>query len=170
MDGFSLKKDGTGRIAVLALLTACAIIMGYVETILPLDLGIPGVKPGLCNIVILITMIMFSWKEALIVSIVRILAVGFMFGSLFSIAYSTAGTLLAILIMTILFRVGRFGLIGISASGGAMHGIGQMLVAKAVLPALPFAGYTSILILTGVLTGTIVGFISYELLRRICPG
>jgi heptaprenyl diphosphate synthase len=156
-----------GKLPVLALLTACAIIMGYVEAVLPLDIGIPGVKPGLCNIVILAALILFSWKEALLVSVVRILAVGFMFGNLFSISYSMAGTICAILIMTVLLNTGRFGLLGISASGGAMHGMGQMIVAKAVLPALPFAGYASVLILSGIVTGALVGLISYEILRRI---
>lgn len=166
MEQIRVKNSHTKKIAYLALLTACAIIMGYVEAILPLDLGIPGVKPGLCNIFILITLILFSWKEALMVSIVRILAVGFMFGNLFSISYSMAGTLFAVFIMTLLVHTGRSGLIGISASGGAMHGIGQMLVAKLILPALPFTGYTSVLIISGVITGTVTGFIVYEIIRR----
>ena len=167
MNKASKDQYKTRRIAILALLTACAVIMGYVEAVLPLDIGIPGVKPGLCNIVIIAALILFSWKEALLVSAVRILAIGFMFGNLFSISYSMAGTLCAIFIMTILVNTGRFGLLGISASGGAMHGLGQMIVAKAVLPALPFAGYASVLILSGLVTGALVGFISYELLRRV---
>lgn len=166
MEKVKEKKLNTKKLAYLALLAACAIIMGYVEAILPLDLGVPGVKPGLCNIFILITLILFSWKEALMVSVVRILAVGFMFGNLFSISYSIAGTLFAVFIMSLLIHVGRSGLVGISASGGAMHGIGQMLVAKLILPALPFTGYTSVLILSGVVTGTVTGFIVYEILRR----
>ncbi|MBQ7584538.1 MAG: Gx transporter family protein [Lachnospiraceae bacterium] len=167
MDRPSMNKNISKRLALLALLTACAIIMGYVEALLPLDFVIPGVKPGLCNIVILITLIMFSWREALLVSFVRILAVGFMFGNLFSISYSTAGTVFAVFIMAVLLNTGRSGLLGISASGGAMHGIGQMMVAKLVLPALPFAGYASILILSGTVTGALVGLISYEMLKRV---
>ena len=166
MDKKTVTEKMTKKTAVMALLTACAIIMGYVEAVLPLDLGVPGIKPGLCNIVIIITLILFTWKEALAVSVIRILAVGFMFGNLFSISYSMAGTLFAICIMTLLLNAGRFGLMGISASGGAMHGIGQMLVAKLVLPALPFAGYASVLILSGVITGVLVGLISYEILKR----
>lgn len=161
------NEKSSHRLALLALLTAAAMILGYVEALLPLDPGIPGVKPGLCNIVILITLVLFSWKEAVLVSIVRILAVGFMFGNLFSISYSFAGSMLAILVMTALIHLGHFGFMGISASGGAVHGIGQMLVAKIVLPSLPFAGYLSVLILSGILTGCITGLIAWEIYRRV---
>ncbi|MBQ9361639.1 MAG: Gx transporter family protein [Lachnospiraceae bacterium] len=162
-----IENNGNKRVALLAMLTALAILIGYVESLIPLNFSIPGVKLGLCNIVILITLIMFSWKEALLVSIIRILVVGLLFGNVFSIAYSMAGALLALCIMALLLRIDRFGMIGISASGGASHGIGQLLVAKAVLPALPFAGYASILIFTGLLTGCVVGLITYEIHKRL---
>ncbi len=161
------NEQNTRRLALLALLTAAAMILSYVEALLPLDMGIPGVKPGLCNIAILITLAMFSWREAVLVSLVRILATGFMFGNLFSIAYSLAGALSAILVMALLMRAGCFGFTGISASGGAVHGIGQMLVARLVLPALPFAGYLSVLILSGIFTGCITGLIAWEVIRRL---
>lgn len=162
-----INRAGAYRLTTLALLATFAIILGYVEVLIPLDLGIPGVKLGLCNIVILITLMLFSWREALLVSLVRILAVGFMFGNLFSISYGIAGSFLAILIMTILLHSGLFGCIGISASGGAAHGLGQLAVAKAALPSLPFAGYASMLILSGIAAGTVTGFIAYEVLIRV---
>ncbi len=161
------RSRDAGELAVLSLLAALAIILGYVEVVIPFDFVIPGVKPGLCNIVIIMILMYFSWREAVIVSFVRILAVGFMFGNLFSISYSIAGSLLAILIMTLLIRIGRFGFIGISVSGAAMHGIGQLIIAKAVLPALPFAGYASLLIISGVVTGSVTGFISFMICRRL---
>ncbi|MCR5774186.1 MAG: Gx transporter family protein, partial [Lachnospiraceae bacterium] len=148
--GKALK--GPGRIAMLTMLAASAIILGYVESLIPINFGIPGVKAGLCNIVILLALLVFSWKEALLISVVRILVTGFMFGNLFSISYSLAGTACSILIMTLLIKTGRSGIIGISASGGAMHGLGQLMVARIVLPALPFAGYASILIFSGIVT------------------
>ncbi len=160
-------RSPSKKISVLAMLTAFAVIMGYIEALIPFYPGIPGIKPGLCNIVILGTLYMFSWKEAFLVSVVRILATGFLFGNAFSISYSMAGSVFAIFIMTVLLYSGRFGFVGISASGGAMHGIGQLLVAKAVMPALPFAGYAGILILSGTVTGAAVGLIVYEIMKRI---
>ncbi len=161
------NEQNTKRLALLALLTAAAMILSYVEALLPLDMGIPGVKPGFCNIAVLITLAMFSWREAVLVSAVRILATGFMFGSLFSIAYSFAGALPAIFAMALLMRVRRFGFMGLSASGGAVRRIGQLLVAKLVLPSLPFAGYLSLLILSGIFTGCITGLLAWEIFRRI---
>lgn len=163
-----LNDGGTARVVRLALLTAAGLILGYVEALLPLDIGVPGVKPGLCNIAVLLALVLFSWREAVLVSVVRILAVGFMFGNVFSICYSLAGSLAAILIMTLLVYSGRFGFIGISASGGAVHGIGQMLVARLVLPSLPFAGYLALLVFSGMLTGCITGLITWEIFKR--PG
>lgn len=163
----SMTGKVSRRVAVLAMLTALAILIGYVESLLPLNFGIPGIKPGLCNIVILITLLLFSWKEALIVSAARVLVIGFLFGNLFSIVYGLAGTALSILVMTLLVTAGRYGMIGISAAGGAAHNMGQLLIAKIVLPALPFAGYAPVLITAGLVTGAVVGLLCYEIYRRI---
>ena len=155
------------KMAVLALLVALAVLVGYVESLIPLNFGIPGIKPGLCNIVILATMRLYRAREALFVSIARVLIIGFMFGNLYSIAYGLAGTILSIAVMAFLFRTRRFGMIGVSAAGGAMHNIGQLLVAKLALPALPLFWYVPILLLAGLATGALVGFLTYEILRRI---
>lgn len=162
----ALQDDGNKKVAVLAMLTSFALILGYIESLIPLNFGIPGIKPGLCNIVILLTLLLYSWREAVLVSAVRILAVGFLFGNAFSILYSLAGGLLSIIIMAFLIRAGAFGLIGISASGGAVHGIGQLIVAKIVLPSLPFAGYAAVLTVSGVVTGSLVGLITHEIYKR----
>ncbi len=155
------------KIAVLALLTALAILMGYVESLIPLNFGIPGIKIGLCNIVILIVLLQYSWKEALAVSVVRIAAVGFLFGNLFGILYSLSGAVLSILIMTLLLKSKRFGLLGISAAGGCVHNIGQLLVAKIVLPGLPLLWYTPVLMFSGLATGALVAVIVYEIMIRL---
>ena len=161
------KRASSRQIALLALLTALAILIGYVESLIPLNFGIPGVKPGLCNIVILITLLLFSWKEALLVSCARVLIIGFLFGNLFSIAYGLAGTGLSILVMALLLKAGRNGIAAISAAGGTAHNMGQLLVAKIVLPALPAEEYATVLIISGLVTGTIVGILVYEIYRRL---
>ena len=163
----SVFRDISSRkLAMLALLTALAILIGYVESLIPLNFGIPGIKPGLCNIVILITMMLFSWREALIVSAARVLVIGFLFGNLFSILYGLTGTVLSILVMAFLFEMEIFGMLGISAAGGTIHNIGQLLVAKAVLPALPLLWYTPVLIFAGMATGALVGLLVHEIWQR----
>ena len=69
--------------------------------------------------------------------------------------------------MTLLVTAGRYGMIGISAAGSAAHNMGQLLIAKIVLPALPFAGYAPVLIAAGLVTGAVVGLLCYEIYRRI---
>lgn len=164
------KEDSVRKLAYLALLIALAVLMGYVESLLPLHFGIPGIKIGLCNIVILIVLLLYSPKEALLVSAARILVIGFLFGSLFSILYSMAGAVLSILVMAVLMRTGRFGLMGISAAGGAAHNIGQLLVARLVLPGLPLLWYTPVLMIAGILTGVLIAFLVYEVMKRIGNG
>ena len=149
------------------MLTALAILMGYVESLIPLNFGIPGIKIGLCNIVILIVLLRYSWKETLIVSIARILVIGFLFGNLFSILYSLSGAVLSIAIMSLLMHTGQFGMLGISAAGGCMHNIGQLLMAKLVLHGLPLLWYTPVLILAGLATGALVAVIVNEIAKRL---
>lgn len=168
--GSENKELTVRKMAILALFIALAILMGYVESLLPLNFGIPGIKIGLCNIVILSVLLQYSWKEALMVSIARILVIGFLFGNLFSILYSLSGAVLSIAVMSLLLRSRRFGLLGISAAGGCMHNIGQLLTAKAVLPGLPLLWYTPVLILAGLATGALVAIVVYEISRRIFPG
>ena len=158
------------KTAFLAMLTALAILMGYVESLIPLNFGIPGIKIGLGNIVILIILLQFSWKEAMIVSAARIVVIGFLFGNLFSILYSLAGAVLSILVMSVLMKSGRFGLLGVSAAGGCMHNIGQLLVARVVLPGLPLLWYAPVLMLAGLATGTVIAFAVNEIVKRLFRG
>lgn len=153
--------------ATLALLTALAIITGYVEMLIPLDFMIPGVKLGLCNTVVLFALYLYSWREALLISVCRILVTGFLFGNLFGMAYSLGGAASALLIMTLLMSSGRSGFIAISVSGGAAFGLGQLAVARIFLSYFPFAHYAALLILTGMITGAVTGALAYTVIKRI---
>ena len=152
---------------MLGVLTALAILFGYVESLIPLNFGIPGIKLGLPNVVVLLILLRYSWKEAAIVSVARVLVIGFLFGNLYSIAYSLAGTCLSILVMTLLLHAKAFGVVGISAAGGAAHNIGQLLIAKLVVPSLPLLWYSPILLLAGVMTGVIIGILVYVIATRV---
>ena len=164
MDGTTFS---TRKLALLALLTALAILFGYVESLIPVSFGVPGIKLGLSNLVILIVLLRFRAREALLVSAARVLVIGFLFGNLYSIAYGLAGTCLSILVMMLLLKANVFGLIGISAAGGAAHNIGQLLVAKLVLPSLPLLWYSPILLLVGLFTGAIIGALVYVIATRL---
>ena len=90
------------RVAYLGVFTALALIFSFVETLIPIHFGIPGVKLGLANLIVIIVLYQTGWKDALLISTVRIILAGFLFGSMFSIVYSLAGALLSLLVMTLL--------------------------------------------------------------------
>ena len=96
--GFFMKRNT----AYLGLFSAVAIILGYVESLIPVFAGIPGIKLGLANLAVLFILDRYSAKEAALVSVVRILVIGFMFGNLFSILYSMAGAALSLTVMNLL--------------------------------------------------------------------
>ena len=87
----------------------------------------PCIKLGLANLAVLFILDRYSFKEAALVSVVRILVIGFMFGNLFSILYSLAGAALSLTVMDVLKKHSDFSLIGISVAGGVTHNIGQLM-------------------------------------------
>ena len=92
------------KTAYLGLFLALALICSYIESLIPFYFGIPGVKLGLTNIVVVMMLYCIGAKEALLVSLLRIVLAGFMFGNMFSILYSLAGGILSFLIMYLLKR------------------------------------------------------------------
>ena len=148
-------------------MSALAIIMGYVEMLLPTGMGIPGFKLGLCNIVIVFVLYTFGVRAAFPVSIARILVIGFMFGNLYSIAYSLSGTFLALTVMALLKMSGRFSAAGVSAAGGAAHNTGQLVCACLLVPGIPFHGYLPLLLIVGCAAGFVNGMIVTAVTRRL---
>lgn len=113
------------KTAYLGLFLALALICSYIESLIPFYFGIPGVKLGLANIVVVLMLYCTGAKSALAVSVLRILLSGFLFGNMFSILYSLAGGLASFLCMVLLKRSGRFRIISVSAAGGVTHNLGR---------------------------------------------
>lgn len=109
-----MKK--TKRLVLLAMLTAVAMILSYVESLLP-SVGIPGVKMGLANIAVIFALFRFGWKEAAALSLVRVVLVSLLFGSVGAMLYSLAGAVLSLAVMALLRRIDRFSTVGISVAG-----------------------------------------------------
>ncbi len=157
----------TKKTAYLGLLCAGAIILGYIESLLPVFIGIPGMKLGLPNLAIVMVLYLYSWREALAVSVVRILVIGFLFGNFFSILFSLAGAALSLLCMVLAKNVLKLSCIGVSLLGGVMHNAGQILVAMAVVENVRVGYYFSILAITGMVTGILIGILSGEMIKRM---
>ncbi len=155
------------KTAYMGIFLALALICSYIETLIPFHIGIPGVKLGLTNIVIVWALYLLGTKEALAISVMRIVLSGMMFGNAFSIAYSLAGGLLSFIVMVLLKKTGRFKCISVSIAGGIFHNIGQLLVAAAIVQNLSVFYYIPVLFISGTITGLVIGVISQELILRV---
>ena len=155
------------RVAYFGVFTALALIFSYVETLIPVNLGIPGVKLGLANLIIVVALYKMRLSEAYLLSVVRILLAGFIFGNYFSIIYSLAGGLLSLTVMALLKKWGGFSLQGISIAGGVFHNIGQLIVAAVVVETFSVTYYFPVLLVAGLLTGLVIVIVAEMMLKRL---
>lgn len=155
------------KVAYLGVFLALALICSYIESLIPFYFGIPGVKLGLTNIVVVLMLYCAGTKEALTISVLRIVLAGFMFGNMFSILYSLAGGLLSFFVMYLLKKTKRFGVLPISVSGGIFHNIGQIIVAALVVENYNIFYYMPVLLVAGIVTGFLIGAAAQEMIIRI---
>ncbi len=155
------------RTAYFGVFTALALIFSYIETLIPISLGIPGAKLGLANLIIVIALYKISLREIFLLSIVRVVLSGFIFGNYFSILYSLAGGLLSLSVMALLKKNGGFSVIGVSISGGVFHNIGQLVMAMIVVETYSIMYYIPVLLICGLATGFLIGVVSEQVLKRI---
>lgn len=155
------------KVAYFGVFTALALIFSYVETLIPIQFGVPGVKLGLANLIIVIALYRMKLSEAYLLSIVRVLLAGFIFGNYFSIIYSLAGGLLSLTVMTLLRKKGGFSVIGVSIAGGVFHNIGQLIVASVIVETFSVMYYVPVLLIAGLVTGLLIGIASDGMLKRL---
>ena len=155
------------KVAASGLLLALAVLFGYVEAVIPVPMPVPGMKLGLANIVIVTILYLAGWKEAIVISALRVLIIGFLFGNLFSISYGLAGTALSILGMALVRKTRRFSVVSVSALGGVLHNCGQILVATLVVIGFPWKWYLPVLMLAGLGAGIVTGFLNRLIVPRV---
>lgn len=148
------------HIAYLGLLLTLALILSYVESLIPIFVSVPGVKLGLANLVVLICLYAYPTKYAFLLSGMRVILAGLLFGSMFSILYSLAGAFLSLVVMLLAKKLFKLGILGVSILGGVFHNVGQLLVAIAVVSNYRIGYLFPYLLLSGILTGAIIGFIA----------
>ena len=156
------------RVSSGAMLVALAMIFSYVESLIPINLGVPGIKLGVANLVTVTGLYILA--PMLLVVILRVLLVGFMFGNGMSILYSLAGGILSFLVMLLLKRIKGFSMIGISIAGGVSHNIGQIVVAMCVLENTKLIYYLPVLMIAGTVTGILIGVVSRKILPAVSQG
>ena len=155
------------KVAYFGVFTTLALIFSYVETLIPIQFGIPGVKLGLANLIIVIALYRMKLSEAYLLSTVRVLLAGFIFGNYFSIIYSLAGGLLSLTVMALLRKKGGFSVIGVSIAGGVFHNIGQLIIASVIVETFSVMYYVPVLLIAGLVTGLLIGIASDGMLKRL---
>lgn len=161
-------RNKTKKVALLGILTSVALILSYIEAILPpIWSAVPGIKMGFPNIVIIFILYRFGVKEATVVSFIRIFIVALLFGNVMTLAYSCAGAFLSIVLMAIFKKINAFSVVGTSIVGGVAHNSGQILVAIFLFDTVQIGYYMAVLAITGTIAGVFVGLAGALLLKRL---
>lgn len=161
------SQTKTKFIATSAMFVCLALVFSYVEVLVPFSVGIPGVKLGLANLVIIIALYEMDFKYAFVINAIRIVIAGLLFSGLFGMMYSIAGGLLSILVMWALKKTGLFSMIGVSMAGGLAHNLGQLLVAAFLVSNLKMFIYFPILMFSGIGSGILIGIVSYIIDKKL---
>ena len=155
------------KIAFLGLFVAVAMILSFLETLIPNIVPIPGFKIGLANFAILLALYLYDYKEAIIIDLVRILLSAILFGSMFSLFYSLSGAVLALTVEIIFKRVDKFSVIGVSVLGAVFHNIGQFILAICILKSFSLLYYLPFTLIFCILTGAFNGYLVLILKDRL---
>lgn len=152
---------------ILANLIALSLIMFLLESMIPLPFFAPGAKLGLSQVIIVFILFYFSAKEAFLALIIKCALSSAFFGGPTVFAYSIAGGITSLLVMSFLKTSGKFSILGISAAGGFFHNMAQLATAYLILNTASFLYYACILGPIGIITGIAIGFIAKEILTRV---
>lgn len=180
MPGHGQQRGSAQQLAALGMLAALALALSFLESLIPFQPGLPGVKLGLANLVIVFALYRMDPHSALLINIVRILLAGLLFSGLFGMLYSAAGAAASLAAMTFLLWINRkreqagksclFSIYGISMTGGVFHNLGQLIIAILFLSNLNLVYYFPVMILSGIVTGLVNGMIARLLLHKIPSG
>ena len=163
-----MRKKKTQRVALLGLCTAVAMVLAYVEVLLPpLFTAVPGIKLGLPNIAIIFILYRMGVADAAAVSFVRIVAVSLLFGNPMTFAYSMVGGALSLGAMALLKKMDFLSMVGVSVSGGVLHNVGQILTAMVLLETAELGYYLIVLAVTGTIAGIFIGICGSLAVKRI---
>lgn len=154
-------------ISTIAMASTLALILSYIESLVPLSFAVPGIKMGLANIAIVFVLYRLGEKEAIAVSLIRLFWVAVLFGSFMTFLYSLAGAALSMTVMIILKRSGNFSAVGVSVAGGITHNAGQIIAAVLLMETAQIAYYLPVLVVSGTVTGVIIGIVSALLINKI---
>lgn len=155
------------KLTIAGLMAALALIFSYVEVLIPFTIGIPGIKLGIANIVVIIALYYLGARYAITINVIRVMIAGLLFNGLFGALYSLAGAIVSFIVMVILKKTNIFSVVGISMAGGVAHNLGQILIAAALVANIKMFIYFPVLIISGVITGAVIGVVAGLILGKL---
>ena len=155
----SRREQKTGRAALCGMLIALAFLLSYVETLIPISIGVPGVKLGLANLVTIVGLYLVNLQQLVFISLVRIVLAGLTFGNGFSMVYSLAGGAFSLFLMLLARKTGWFSQVGVSIAGGVGHNVGQLIIAALVVENSAVFYYLPFLLAAGSAAGAVIGLL-----------
>lgn len=163
-----MRKTGRARYtALMGALLATSMAFAYLEAILPINIGIPGVKLGLANMTVIFALYRLKARDAVLLSLIRVLLSSILFGNVTVAAYSLCGAALSLLVMILLKLTDKFSEVGVSVAGGVAHNIGQLACAAALMENASLAWYLPVLAVSGCIFGALIGALGAIAVRRI---
>lgn len=154
------------RISIVALSVALAFVLSFFESLVPVNVGVPGVKPGIANVVVLAALYLLPKRDAFFISMVRILISGLVFSGAFSLVYSFAGGLLSFFVMIAAMKCRDLSITGVSVLGALSHNAAQILVAAIVMNTYRIAYYLPVLLISAAVAGVAVGVLGGIIVKR----
>jgi len=161
------RHSSAQRVAISAVMVALALIFSYIEVLFPFNFGIPGIKLGLSNLIVLVALYSLGAGYAFTINMVRILIAGLLFGGVSGMLYSLAGGITSFIVMLLLKKTGLFSPVGISLAGGVIHNVGQLCIAAIVTETVKIFLYMPVLLISGMITGTLLGIAAVLILQRL---
>lgn len=152
------------RVAMAGIFVSLALIFSYVESLIPFNFGIPGIKLGLANVVVVTGLYLMKLPDVCLISLIRIFVSGLLFGNMMYLIYSLSGGILSLIVMLLLKRTNKFSVIGVSISGAVCHNIGQIAAAIIVTGVPVIVYYLPVLMGVGIITGAVMGIIASRIL------
>ncbi len=155
------------RVALCGLLLALMLVLGYVESLLPAVSGVPGIKLGLSNGVLIFAVYMLNVPTAFVLMGLKVALSGLLFGGVSAMIYATAGGVLSLTVMCLLSRVRGLHPVVVSMAGGVFHNVGQLGMAMLILQTPSLAYYLAVLMLSGLATGAVTGVAASSVMKHV---
>ncbi|MBQ8313184.1 MAG: Gx transporter family protein [Clostridia bacterium] len=161
------NREKTQRIALSGLLVALMLVLGYVESLIPVAAGIPGIKLGLSNGVLIFAIYMLGIPTAFVLMVLKVVLSGLMFGGVSAMMYAFAGGLLSMIFMSVLSRIKGVHVVVVSMIGGVMHNVGQVGLAMVMLSTPKLMYYMAILMVVGLGCGALTGVCADSVMKHL---